>query len=734
MALLFAATLFAASALLFLVEPMVGKMLLPSFGGAPAVWNTCLAFFQAALLAGYAYAHTLTRWRRPRGQLLAHLVLLALPWIVLPLAVRPEWAPQGGADPTWRLLSILCVTAFLPFFVVSSTAPLLQQWFAFTRHRHAADPYYLYAASNAGSMLGLIAYPALVEPNLTLGEQNRWWAAGYALLTGLVVVCIVTVWRKRPHAADDGFEASEAACRATAPPDWLLRLRWIVLAFVPSSLLLGVTAYLSTDVSPVPLIWVVPLALYLLSFILVFMRLPAWLNQVFALALPLLVLTQIYHAFTLHAGKNYSMLHLASIHLATFFAAAMVCHGELARLRPSAGFLTEYYFWMSLGGVLGGLFNALVAPLIFNSLAEYPLALSLACMLSPLVLWRWPRGRSWLDLQIAVVVGLVSAVILFRTWEGSPVWPIAACLGLCAAALGRPVSFGLSVAALFAVVGYYDGIVDHVVLRHRDFYGVLEVREDDEKEFYYLHHGRIRHGQQRRSEDPNERPMPLAYYFSTSPIGQIFEAPLPVMWKKPPVAVVGLGVGSLAHYGQPGQEFTFYEIDPAVERLARDERYFSYLRSSRADCRVVLGDARLSLADAPDGHYGLIVVDAFSGDAIPVHLMTYEAMQLYLAKLAPDGVLAFHVSNQFLDLAPVLGNLAAVSSLVAWDQTESMVSAEEKAAGKASSQWVILARDDRDFGPLIEDARWRLLTPDATMPIWSDHYTSLWGVAHWRKN
>ncbi|HEV3341043.1 MAG TPA: hypothetical protein VG125_11825, partial [Pirellulales bacterium] len=298
MALLFAATLFAASALLFLVEPMVGKMLLPYFGGAPAVWNTCLAFYQAALLAGYAYAHALTRWRRSGGQLVVHVAILALPWLVLPLAVRHDWAPNGGANPTLALVGILCTTVVLPFFVVASTAPLLQQWFASTQHRHAADPYYLYAASNAGSMLGLVAYPALVEPNLELGDQSRLWAAGYALLMVLVVACVVAVWRQRPSTADDGPPApAPGTTRPVAPPSLPLRLRWIALAFVPSSLLLGVTSYLSTDVSPVPLIWVVPLALYLLSFILVFTRLPARLHQVFALALPLLVLAQIYHAF-----------------------------------------------------------------------------------------------------------------------------------------------------------------------------------------------------------------------------------------------------------------------------------------------------------------------------------------------------------------------------------------------------------------------------------------------------
>ncbi|HEV3007049.1 MAG TPA: fused MFS/spermidine synthase, partial [Pirellulales bacterium] len=710
MAVLFSVTLFAASALLFLVEPMIGKMLLPSFGGAPAVWNTCLAFFQAALLAGYAYAHVLTRWRWPRGQLFAHLVLLALPWLVMPFVVRPEWAPQGGTNPTLPLIGILCATVAMPFFVVAATSPLLQQWFASTQHRHAADPYYLYAASNAGSMLGLIAYPTFVEPYLTLHNQSRLWAAVYGLLMALMTVCIVAVWRLRPGKTRDGTLAVVTrAARSPAPPSLATRLRWILLALVPSSLLLGVTAYLSSDVSPVPLIWIVPLALYLLSFMLVFSRLPGWVHRMFAVALPLLVLVLIYHEFTLHSGEKHSMLRITSIHLLTFFSAAMVCHGELARLRPVSSFLTEYYFWLSLGGVLGGLFNALVAPLLFSSLLEYPLAMSLACVLSPLALWQWPRGRGWLDVAIAALVGLVSAIILFRTWNEEPSGPIALCLLLCAPAIGRPLAFGLSATALFVVVGFYDDEVDHVLLRCRDFYGVLQVQTDRDNEYVYLQHGRIRHGQQRRSDDPAVRNVPLIYYYPTGPIGQLFTAPVPILQWNPPIAVVGLGVGSLAYYGQPNQQLTFYEIDPAVERIARDDHYFTYLRDSRADCRVVLGDARLSLRDAPGRHYGLIVVDAFSGDAIPVHLLTHEAMQLYLQKLAPGGVLAFHISNQFLDLAPVLGNLARASKLVGLDQNELAVGDEEKAAGKATSHWVVLARDEADLSPLADDARWQPL-------------------------
>lgn len=733
MALLFAVTLFAASALLFLVEPMIGKMLLPYFGGAPAVWNTCLAFFQAALLAGYAYAHALTRWRSSRGQLVLHLLVMALPWLVMPLALQPQWVPMGGTDPVLPLVGILCITVALPFIVVAATAPLLQQWFASTRHRHASDPYFLYAASNAGSMLGLIAYPALVEPYLTLDDQSRAWAAGYALLMLLVTISIVVIWRQRADATEVCQPALATASRPSVVlPSVMTRLHWIVLAFVPSSLLLGVTAYLSSDVSPVPLIWVAPLALYLLSFMLVFSRLPRWVHWIFALSLPLLVLTQIYDLFAAVArSQHFSIEHQALLHLATFFSAAMVCHGELARRRPVAAHLTDYYFCMSLGGVLGGAFNALVAPLILNSLIEYPLAMSAACMFSPLVLWRWPVSRRWLDPPIAVVIGLVSAVALFQNFEAKQNWPILLCIALCFLTLGRPVMFGLSAAALFFVVGFYQDQTYNLLLRERSFYGVVQVKQDPD--FRYLTHGRILHGQQRLSEDPAVRDTPLIYYYPTGPIGQLFATPVPVLESRTPIAAVGLGIGSLAYYGQKGQEWTFYEIDPAVERIARDDRYFTYLCDSQADCRVVLGDARLSLDRAPQAHYGLIVVDAFSGDAIPVHLLTHEAMQIYLDKLAPHGMLAFHISNQFLDLAPVLGNLAQASRLVGLDQQELFVSDEEKAAGKAASHWVILSREGEDFGPLADDARWQSLLPAPKLPLWTDHHASLWGIANWRK-
>jgi SAM-dependent methyltransferase len=333
---------------------------------------------------------------------------------------------------------------------------------------------------------------------------------------------------------------------------------------------------------------------------------------------------------------------------------------------------------------------------------------------------------------LAAILGPATVYILFKPPSAEPVWNIAICLALCTLALGRPLALGLSIATLFAAVAYHDDQIDHIVLRRRDFFGVLAIETDSSGEFYYLLHGRIRHGQQRRSEDALVRGEPSSYYHVTSPIGQVFAAPAPVLRSRPPLAVVGLGVGSLACYGLPGQEVTFYEIDPAIERLARDDRYFTYLRDARAECRVVLGDARLSLAEAPNGHYGLIVVDAFSGDAIPVHLLTHEAIEIYVKKLAPGGVLAFHISNRYVNLVPVLANLATASALVAWEQSDSTVSEEEDAAGKLTSQWVILARSEDDFGPLIEDVRWQVLTPVPELPLWTDHYTSLWGIVEWR--
>jgi hypothetical protein len=743
MTTLFATTLFLASALLFVVEPMVGKMILPKFGGAPAVWNTCLVFFQALLLAGYGYAHLLTRWLSGRRQLPPHLLLALAPLLTLPVALSPRFLPPGGAHPLPWLLAMLLVGVGLPFFVLSTTAPLLQQWLAETGHPRAGDPYFLYAASNAGSMVGLLAYPTLIEPLWPLAAQSVAWTAGYLVLIALLVGCAVAVGRgagKRVAAAPSAESPSPTATARRLPgkrpastitrPDVATRLRWIALAFAPSSLLLSVTAYLSTDVSPVPLMWVVPLALYLLSFILVFSRLPHAMHRLARAAFPVAVLVQMGVDFSVRIKAGQSLSLPIAAHLATFFFAAMVCHGELARSRPPPRFLTEFYFWMSLGGVLGGLFNTFMAPVAFSSRLEYPLALAAACALAPPAWIASVRPRRSLDLIAPALIGLAIATLFFKSDLKNETWPAWAAVSLCALAVISRTRFGLSIAAAYLAFGFYEDVEDHVVYRERGFYGVVQVEGGPADKYFLLNHGRIRHGQQQNSKNAAIRDVPLLYYYPTGPIGQVFHA-WPGQARGQQVAAVGLGVGSLAAYGRSGQRFDFFEIDPAVERIARDTHYFTYLQDSRADCRVVLGDARLSLEHEPDGRYGLIVVDAFSGDAIPVHLLTRQAMEVYLAKLRGDGLLAFHVSNQFLDLAPVLGNLAADLHLVGLDQNELAVSRAEAARGKSESHWVVLARKRSDFGPLTGDARWRPLSGRPSMPVWTDDYTSLWGIAHW---
>jgi hypothetical protein len=747
--LLFGVTLFVGAALLFLVQPMIAKLVLPKFGGAPAVWNTCMVFFQAVLLAGYVYSHATSQWLGARRQAVVHLVVLVLPWLVLPVAVAYDYAPPSGTDPVLPLLTLLAGTAGLPFFVVATGAPLLQKWFAGSGHRAARDPYFLYAASNAGSMLGLVGYPLLVEPRLTLVEQGKFWTVGYALWSVLTLACAAALWRSPGGASVDTAAAAPARGRRrkSAPPreppvvNLWTRLRWVALAFTPSSLMLGVTTFLTTDVAPVPMLWVVPLALYLLSFILVFSRLPDWVHRLMVWGLPVAVLWQTYLA---DSGSLRTLTSRAPAHLATFFIAAMVCHGELARARPAPERLTEFYLWMSLGGMLGGLFNALVAPLLFTIVIEYPLAMVLACALAPPP-WRGGRWTAKLlrrpfanlprfhaiDLEVPLVVGLVAGLLYFGWLYADPKVRITLALALCAVWIGRPICFALCIGAVVWVMTWFYDETSRVEYRIRSFYGALKVTQDIDPPINYLTHGHIHHGAQLRDDDPKVRDQPLIYYHRAGPIGQTFHA-LDDRLAGSKLAMVGLGVGSLAAYGHRGQQMTFFEIDPDVERIARDERYFTFLRDCPAEVRIVLGDARIKLADEPDATFALIVVDAFSGDAVPVHLLTRQALALYRSKLAPGGVIAFHISNSYLQLTPVLGNLADDAGLVAIGQNDGFFSpAAPGTVGKSPSNWVLIAADRGYFGPLLHDPRWLRLVPDKRVALWTDDFSNLLEVFQW---
>ncbi len=724
---IFLAATFLGSALLFLVEPMVARMILPTFGGASGVWNTCLVFFQAMLLAGYGYAHLSTRALGVRRQACLHALLLLVPLLVLPMSLPAVASPSGiAAAPVSSLLTILFSMVGIPFFVLSAGAPLLQKWLSATRAKWAKDPYFLYAASNFGSMAALLAYPLVVEPRLRLVAQNRLWTWGYAALVLLMISAAVGLWRR-----GTGEETAAGPAGNAPAPSGGQRALWTLLAAVPSSLLLGVTAYLTTNVAAIPLLWVIPLALYLGTYILAFSRgssaLPRRLDRFLGAALAPMVLVLLLEA-------SRPIWIMGTLHLALFTAAALFCHGRLAGLRPHTAHLTEFYVWISVGGVLGGAFNAFLAPLVFRTVAEYPTALVL------LLLLRQPRepGKKFRpgDLPYALAVTAVMLVALFAVENsGLPPSParslLVAGLPLAVAyfAVDRPVRYALSLGGILLVGAFFHTATPGTLLSvQRGFYGVHRVVRTPDGRFHTLLHGNTVHGCQ--STDPARRREALSYYHRSGPGGQAFTR-LNEAGRLRGAGLVGLGVGALAAYGRPGQRFTFFEIDPLVERIATDRRLFTYVPDCQAACRIVLGDARLSLARWPDRSFDALVLDAFSSDAIPVHIMTREAISLYLNKLRPGGILLFHVSNLYLDLRGPLAASARDLGLAALVQDDLSVTEEERRDGKDPSVWILMAASAGDLRPFAGDPRWRPLAAGGC-PAWTDDYSNILGVFRFR--
>ncbi len=727
--LLFAVTLFVSASLLFCVQPMIAKMILPLLGGSPAVWNTCMVFFQAMLLGGYAYAHSTTLCLGIRRHAVLHLGLLVVPLLILPFAITADAVRSLSPDvnPTGWLLVLLLTSVGLPFFVVSTTAPLLQVWFAETGHPSANDPYFLYGASNLGSLIALLSYPILMEPNLRLAQQSLAWAVGYGTLVALTLTCALVVWRA-PRSlsrtvARSTFEAGPG------PPRVSQRLSWAALAFVPSSLLLGVTTYLSTDVAAIPLLWVIPLALYLLTFVLAFSKreiLPLlWISRALRIVVVALVIV-----ICLGAVQMIFIL----LHLLTFFLAAMVCHGELARLRPSVRHLTEFYLAISAGGVLGGVFNALVAPVVFDRVVEYPLAIALACLALPSAAsGHGGRGKTARTLDFALPLALGAIVFAARLrlgGEAAPAWSpgdvkLKVLYGLggvaCFTFAERPLRFALGIASLLGTGLFISQ--GQVLDRERSFFGTLRVIQVEPGPYHQLIHGNTLHGQQ--SLDFGRSREPLTYYHRTGPIGQVFDV-LGKRSERLNVAIVGLGTGSLAAYAEPGQRWTFYEIDPSVVRIASNPAYFTFLRDCRAHAwEILLGDARLRLRAAAENEYGLIVLDAFSSDAVPVHLLTRQAIDLYRSKLAPDGIIAFNISNRYLDLRPVVGALARAGGLACRVRQDLELSPDDERMGKSSSTWAIMAGHDAALGPLAENPSWVVPATSHREAAWTDDFSSI---------
>lgn len=771
----FAITLFLSAFLLFLIQPMVGKMVLPALGGTPAVWNTCMVFFQAALLAGYAYAHQSVAWLGSRRQAALQVVMLLVPLSVLPMMIDTSSVPAKD-NPTLWLLWRLLVGVGLPFFVVSTSAPLLQRWFSETGHVAGRDPYFLYSASNLGSLLALFAYPTLVERMLPLAAQSQMWRWGYVLLIAMAVCCAVGVWRSPRGPA---LEAMNAAAQA-APGDGssvssadrltVVRcLRWVALSFVPSSLMLGLTTYATTDLAPVPLLWVAPLALYLLTFVWVFARRRPIRHEVLVRVLPFAIApTVMLTGF----GDSRLMLVLLPLHMVTFFLVGLVCHGELAIDRPPASHLTQFYLLMSVGGVLGGVFNAVAAPLVFTSVTEYPLVMVLACMAAgrrgtcihrvSVSTEAAPEGATrgcgeadlreraevhrpknetlarYLDFGIPLLAGLgtASAAYMFvaaRPWAKMSVPWMLLLAALCLLFRKRRLRFALTMGAVLLGLSACIEIRLPVSRLHksRNFYGPKEVISGGGKQsFNTLRVGSTIHGMQ--WTDAERRGMPTTYYDRSGPAGDVFRACLLKPGGPPShVAIIGLGGGAMAAYAVPGQHFTFYEIDPDIARIASDPGLFTFLQDCRGTVDVVLGDGRLTLGRAPDARYGLILIDAFSSDAIPTHLLTREALQLYLSKLEARGFLVFHVTNRYVSLPPLLAVLAQDAGLVCRHRDDLRIAPADLANGKVPSQYVVLARRAEDIGVLARDPNWREVLGTEGVAVWSDQYTNIFQLLKW---
>lgn len=749
--LTYGSAIFVGSFLLFLIQPMVGKILLPALGGAPAVWTTCMLFFQAALLAGYLYAEKSIRRLGCEKQSVIHLLLMVSGFILLPLDIELTGAEQAATAPTsWLFVRLVTSIGFL-FFIIAANAPLLQRWYSQTGQKDSDDPYFLYSASNAASLLALLCYPFLLEPLATLTFHRQFWSGLYLLQTLLVFAAALQLWQT----ASLNHSRNQLQVKLSASPSWPTVLKWALWGFLPCSAMLGVTTHIATDIASGPMLWIFPLAIYLVSFILVFAVRPyfrdiCWDIQLF----PMAALIDIMYFFGLNSPAWFAI----PLHLYFLFTVCMAFHSRLALDRPPPALLNSFYVWMSVGGIAGGLFNGILAPALFKTQLEY-IILTVAAVL--VAVFNRSRSReegvsAWHE---AIACASLLLVLLtfahFSEIEFEGIFYSAGLIAVLSAFIcvhmffHFPKTAGVLFAIGVAMSIHHVRSDAKIVMIDRSFFGIHKITRlrtdgvvcdpdlkipDVRDIFYCLSHGTTLHGVERKVD---VRPqMPLSYYSREGPVGDVFKTGL-INRRAKNVGVVGLGCGTIAWYGREWQKFDFYEIDPMVVSIAGNPEYFTYLANSRAAIRIIVGDARVSLRSASDQHYDLLIIDAYSSDSVPVHLLTLEAVTMYMRKLKPDGLLILHISNRYFKLAPVVARIfdkLGLESIEKFDDPKNYSLKydwyDEKQLSK--SFWVAASADASIIGELQRRGGWRKMEVKPAYSIWTDDYANLLQVYNWR--
>ena len=732
--IVYTVSIFVSALLLFSVQPLFTKMILPRLGGSPAVWSIAMVFFQSLLLGGYAYAHYLMTIRNRMIPVIVHLTLLIIALLTLPLAIGESWSSPPESGYALWLSGLFAVTIGLPFFALAANNPLLQAWFVRAGHPAARDPYFLYASSNIGSFLALLSYPALLEPMLSLRMQNLLWTCGYGLLIVLIAGCGILLLRAPP------CQTLESTTGAAAAPaiNWASRGRWVFLAAVPSGLLIAVTAHISTDVAAAPLLWVLPLSVYLLTWVLVFQARPLLPHRSMLLLQPLAIVSVI---MLLAGGTERNLFVLLGGHLFCFFVIAMACHGELARTRPPAQHLTGFYVALSLGGMVGGLFAGLIAPFSFSWIAEYPILVALAALCrpgnqAPAPRWgRWYWGALTLLAVMLIAPSYLSAeAAQYLDHFRMPIIIAVAIAAMIAAIIlkvGR-WKFAATIGLALLLIRILPGDRGHVETV-RSFFGVHKIVATTDGRYHLLMHGTTVHGAEKVLNDDGTpvtgRPEAISYYYKESGMSRAIAAVRARKGGPLRAAVIGLGSAALTCASQPGENWKFFEIDQAIVDIARDPKRFSFIQKCHPDLQPVMGDARLTFAKEPDGVYDLIVVDAYSSDAIPVHLATREAMTIYKSKLAPHGTIVVHVSNRHLELASVIVGIANANNLKSWVYFNNPRRDTEYIL---ANNVVISARDESDVGDIAHSDAWKAASPDKLQRVWTDDYSNILGAV-WRR-